>query len=95
METTEALKVQDEYGRKFVEIQKWNEEWHEKMKAKVSIAWKFLLVWWVGLLATRGQNTMVAFWAGAILSVIVIGKWLVEDCRHQKEYQSRIDKLEW
>lgn len=85
----------DEYGRKFSEIQKWNEDWHGKMDTKVSIAWKLLLVWWAALLATKGQYTMVAFWAGVVLSGVLIGKWLVDVLQHQKEYRSRIDKLEW
>lgn len=85
----------DEYGRKFAEIQKWNEDWHSETKAKTSWAWTFLLIWWVSLLATKGQYTMHAFWIGVVLSSVLVGKWLVDDHRHQREYQSRINKLEW
>ncbi len=85
----------DEYALKFAEIQRRNKEYHKKSNRRTSAAWGILLVWWTVLLATHGQYTEPAFWVGVVVSSVIIGKWIVEDYKHVREYQHRINELEW
>ncbi|MFZ4600067.1 MAG: hypothetical protein ACOYNN_15620, partial [Terrimicrobiaceae bacterium] len=85
---------QEDYLRKLEAIRSDNQKWQIEIEAKTSKAWYFLLGWWGILLLTHGKYTMLAFWAGVLVSTATIGKWLIEDYRHRKDHQDRIDQLE-